>query len=162
MSSSPSRRTDPDTSACGGNSPITAIADADLPEPDSPTTATTSPASTRRFSPRTAVTSSASVANVTARSVTSSRLMAVSSSRKRSSAFGPPSRLAAVRVQRVAQAVADQVGAQHDQHQNTGGKQEYPRERRRRVGAIRDQRAQRDVGRLHAESEEAQAGFGQN
>ena len=45
-SSSPCRRTEPDTSAYSGSSPMTAIAPADLPAPDSPTSATTSPAST--------------------------------------------------------------------------------------------------------------------
>ena len=45
-SSSPRRRTDPETSAYSGSSPITAIAAADLPDPDSPTIATTSPAAT--------------------------------------------------------------------------------------------------------------------
>ena len=40
-------RTEPVTVAYSGSRPITAIAAADLPEPDSPTIATTSPASTR-------------------------------------------------------------------------------------------------------------------
>ncbi len=41
-SSRPPSRTEPDTSAYSGSSPITAIAAADLPDPDSPTIATTS------------------------------------------------------------------------------------------------------------------------
>lgn len=40
-------RTEPRTLACSGNSPITAIAETDFPEPDSPTMATTSPGSMR-------------------------------------------------------------------------------------------------------------------
>ena len=46
MSSSPCSFTEPDTDANSGSSPMTAIAPADLPAPDSPTRATTSPAST--------------------------------------------------------------------------------------------------------------------
>ena len=42
-SSVPPSRTEPDTAAYSGSRPITAIAAADLPEPDSPTIATTSP-----------------------------------------------------------------------------------------------------------------------
>ena len=42
-SSRPSRRADPVTVAYSGSRPITAIAAADLPDPDSPTMATTSP-----------------------------------------------------------------------------------------------------------------------
>ena len=42
----PASRAEPDTAAYSGSSPITAIAAADLPEPDSPTMATTSPVCT--------------------------------------------------------------------------------------------------------------------
>ena len=45
--SSPPRLTDPVTVAYSGSRPITAIAAADLPDPDSPTIATTSPGATR-------------------------------------------------------------------------------------------------------------------
>ena len=45
-SSAPPRRTEPDTSAYSGSKPMTAIAAADLPDPDSPTIATTSPGAT--------------------------------------------------------------------------------------------------------------------
>ncbi|BCI86583.1 hypothetical protein NIIDMKKI_17890 [Mycobacterium kansasii] len=46
-SSVPCSRTEPRTSAYSGSSPTTAMAAADLPDPDSPTIATTSPGSTR-------------------------------------------------------------------------------------------------------------------
>ncbi|COW16194.1 Uncharacterised protein [Mycobacterium tuberculosis] len=46
-SSVPCSRTEPRTCAYSGSRPTTAIAAADLPEPDSPTIATTSPGSTR-------------------------------------------------------------------------------------------------------------------
>jgi len=45
-SSSPRSRTDPATSAYSGSRPLTDIALADFPAPDSPTIASTSPAST--------------------------------------------------------------------------------------------------------------------
>jgi hypothetical protein len=43
ISSSPSSMMDPSTTALAGSSPVTAVADADLPEPDSPTMPRTSP-----------------------------------------------------------------------------------------------------------------------
>ena len=40
-------------------------------------------------------------------------------------------------IERVAQPVANEVGAQHDQHQHAGGEQEHPRERRQPTGCRR-------------------------
>ncbi len=71
-SSLPCKRTDPDTSAYSGSSPMTAIAAVLLPEPDSPTMATTSPGSMWYVVPRTADTATSPVSKVTFRSVTSS------------------------------------------------------------------------------------------
>ncbi len=45
-SSRPRSRIEPEIRACSGSSPITASADTDLPEPDSPTMASTSPSAT--------------------------------------------------------------------------------------------------------------------
>ncbi|CAM5351510.1 hypothetical protein STANM309S_02063 [Streptomyces tanashiensis] len=58
--SRPPSRTRPDIRAVGGSSPMTPIAVADLPEPDSPTMPSVRPGSTSKLIPRTAATGPAS------------------------------------------------------------------------------------------------------
>ena len=71
-------------------------------------------------------------------------------------------RSALARVDGVAQPVADQVGAEHDQHQHPAGNRKTHGKVVDEWRAVGDQGAQRDIGWLHAEAQKAQAGFGQD
>src|SRR6478736_6482947 len=87
------------TVAVGGRRPMTASMATDLPEPDSPTMASTSRASTCRSMPLTALNTPTEVSKLTVRFLTSRRCIA-----------SAPLELG---IERIAQAVADEVDRQH-------------------------------------------------
>src|SRR6202795_130113 len=93
---------------------ITAYDVTDLPEPDSPTTPSVSPLATDMLTCCTALTMPRRVANSTVRSLTSSSGWAVMFSRP------------TLRIDDVAQPVAEQVEAEHRDHQRETRKQRDP------------------------------------
>lgn len=70
--------------------------------------------------------------------------------------------LARPHIQRVAQAVAEEVQAEERRAERTGGEDEHPPELLHAVRAVFNHRAPRTHRRLHAEAEEAQEGFEQH
>ena len=68
----------------------------------------------------------------------------------------PPRR----RVERVAQPVTDQVDREHEEHEQRRRRTRTARDRSSPPRAVGDQRAERDVGRLHAEAEVGEPGLG--
>jgi hypothetical protein len=94
--------------ALRGSNPSVARNDTDLPDPLSPTTPTASPGATSRSMPRTACTMPFGVRNVTRRSLRLSTPSFICS----------PSAVE-LGVEGVAQAVADEVDADRQQHQRT-------------------------------------------
>ncbi len=131
ISSVPRNRMEPATRACGGNSPMVASADTDLPDPDSPTIPSTSPVATSKLTPRTAATRPASLGNDTSRSRTcrtaSSAVVAatgVAASTSSPSTTGPaPGRAG---VERVPQTVAEEVHGEDGDDQQGRREQEEP------------------------------------
>src|SRR3954471_8029958 len=100
----PAKRADPPIRAVLGSSPMMASDVTDLPEPDSPTMPSTSPGCRPKETPRTARTTPSSLGKSTVRFSTS-RIGCIS---------GPDPLL--LRVEGVAQAVADEVDGEADEN----------------------------------------------
>src|ERR1700754_2521859 len=126
---------------------ITAYDVTDLPEPDSPTMPSVSPFATVMLTCCTALTMPRRVANSTVRSLTSSSGCAVM-------VLCPP-----LRIDDVAQAVAEQVEAEHRDHQRKPRKQrDPPFARYHEARAFRDHDAPFSGRRTHAKPDERQPG----
>src|SRR5438105_6585096 len=161
---------------------ITAYDVTDLPEPDSPTMPSVSPFPTLMLTCCTAFTMPRRVVNSTVRSLTSSRGWAVMTTSAKISKTTPckversaplphslcggrnkqslnqPSR-PPLRIDDVAQAVAEQVEAEHRDHQREPREQrDPPFARHHEAGALRDHDAPLRGRRSHAEANERQAG----
>src|SRR3954447_1401515 len=126
VSSSPCSRIDP-LSTCNaffGNSPITACAVTDFPEPDSPTTQTISLAATERLMPRTACERSPSPAMVTERLATSRTGSAISDL------------LRHLGIERVAQSVAQHIDGENGGREEHAGIDDVVREQAEHLSAL--------------------------
>src|SRR3954470_8611924 len=125
------RWTVPETWADRGSSRVSAIAVTLLPQPDSPTRASTSPGATVKLTVSTARTGPSSVRNETVNSRTDSSGSLIGGSPADRSSGGLPG------VEGVAQAVAEQVQPQREQHDAHPGQHAEPRpapEQRRGAG----------------------------
>src|SRR5947209_14080381 len=109
-----------------------------LPEPDSPTIPSVSPGNTSYVTPSTACTTPSSVLNSTVRS----RIERIGSGTY-------PLR----RIERVAQSVADEVDAEHDEHNRKAWERHEPPVVGRDVLTVCDQLPERGRRRLDAEAE---------
>src|SRR3712207_6296983 len=145
----PSRRISPRAIRPGGSSrPMMAAPVMDLPAPDSPTTPSTSPGSMVKETPSSAVRVPRRVGNSTRRSRTSRRGGAM---------------LPQLRIQGVAEPVAQQVD--REDHRDEGGSREDgdpPLAAEEKIVADPDQRAERGLGRRHADAEEGERGLGED
>src|SRR4051812_15641210 len=101
-------------------SPITVRNDTLLPEPDSPTTPRVSPRATEKETPSTAFTRPSSVGKLTCRSLTSRSCSGTGNSALRLRAL-------LLRVERVAQAISEEVHAEHDDQDREAGEPHQPR-----------------------------------
>src|SRR5271154_3652562 len=99
---------------------ITAYEVTDLPEPDSPTMPSVSPLATDILTCCTALTMPRRVANSTVRSLTSSNGCAVMAC-SRTSCLRPP-----LRVNQIAQAIAEQIETDPRDHQRPAGEERDP------------------------------------
>src|SRR4051794_12893292 len=116
----------------------------DLPEPDSPTMPSVSPLRRSKLTPLTALTTSSSMKKKVLRSWTESRtsplplpLFTLAPRRKRS----VPLLLAHLRIERVADAVAQEVQAEQRERDHHAGEDEHPRVDRHGVDAVGRERA---------------------
>src|SRR5262249_16653866 len=135
-----------------------------LPLPLSPTMPSVRPGSTSNDTPSTAATTPPSVRNSVRRSrtrriaspITSSlaRASTLSLARPSTSSFMPE-----MRIERVAQSVAEEIETEKGKGEGQTRKDEHPREERHDGGALVDERAPARLWRLHAEPEERQEGF---
>src|ERR1700722_19377244 len=137
------------TLPAGSRMPITAYAVTDLPDPDSPTSAMVSPLSTAKLTLSSARTMPERVRNSTLSPSTLSAGAAVVMS------VSCP----APGIDQVAQAVAEQVEAEHCDHQRQAGEERVPPFPRHHEGrALRHHDAPFRRRRTHAEPDERQAG----
>src|SRR5262249_59055172 len=135
----------------GGTSPRQASAVIDLPLPDSPTSPNTSPLAVDRVQPRTACTVRSRPGNSTRRSLTSSR----------SAVTASVARLM-LGIERVADAIADQVDGEHRDEDRKSRETDGPPivdEARARQGGHQPPFRSR---RLGADADEAERGRGQD
>src|SRR5690554_5529534 len=142
--SSPLNSARPATFALWGNRPSRASALTDLPDPDSPTMARVSPGFNEKLRPRTAAASPRRVGKVTVRS---------STERRGSTMSGAGDGL---RVERVAQPVADEVEAEDDGGDHGARDEHRAGHRGELTLVLGDQGAEGGLGRLDAEGEERQ------
>src|SRR5882672_2824305 len=147
---SPSSRISPAAMVPGDSSrPMIAVPVSDFPAPDSPTTPSTSPGAMEKLMPSTATSVPWRVRNSIRKSFTS-RI-------KRGSAASSTQ----LRIQRVAQPVAEQIHREHQRHQRDAGKyRDPPFPREQELVADADQRAQGRTGGRHADAEERKRGLG--
>src|SRR6266480_5438870 len=181
INSTPRYRIEPEILAGFGSSPMIARAVTLLPDPDSPTTASTSPGRRENVSPRTAWTTPSTVGKSTLRSVMASSGASADSSMPASSTV-PDSRASARSsgsattaippasrphprlrgVERVPEAVTDEVDAEHDHDDEQAGEIEEPRPGRRRLLAHRDELAEGGVRGLDPEADVGEGGLGKD
>src|SRR5215217_1980762 len=118
-----------------------------LPEPDSPTMATVSPGLMSRSMPFTACRIPSPVRKRTLRLRRESTGSAMS---------------AILRVESIAQAIADEVQAEQDRDKRQCGIDQHPGGILNALGAFRDQNAKAGIGLLDTKSEEGQEAFEQD
>src|SRR3954471_15267499 len=152
----PSRRISPAATRPGGSSrPMMALPVSDSPTPDSPTTPSTSPGAMSKETSSTATKVPRRVGNSTRRFLTSSSggvllWLAITASLS-----------SQLRIERVAQPVAEQVHRQHQRGERGAGKDgDPPVARLQHLVAEPDQRAERGLGRRQADAQERQGRFG--
>src|SRR5215470_3653938 len=152
VSSSPSSRIEPLSTAIAffGNSPITACAVTDLPEPDSPTTQTISLAPTETLMPRTACGRSPLPLMATER-LAISRTGALMSDPLHH--FG---------IERVAQSVAQDVDGQNGHRKENAGIDDVVRKQAKHLPALGHDVAPGRHLRRDADAEEGQDGLDEN
>src|SRR2546430_5701430 len=159
----PSKVTEPSTVALSGSSRVSAIAVTLLPQPDSPTRASTSRGATSNDAASTASTGPSSVRNRTVNSRTDSSPSAGGGTSSTAVTAAPPpasgprpSPPALLRVEGVAQAVADQVEREGEQDDRHAREDRHPRAvAEERLGAG-EHDAQRRCRRPGAEPQERQ------
>src|SRR5215470_6886036 len=152
VSSSPSSRIEPVSTAIAffGNSPITACAVTDLPEPDSPTTQTISLASTVRLMPRTACGRSPLPLMATER-------LAIS---RTGALMSQP--LCHLGIERVAQSVAQDVDSENRHRKEHAGIDDVVREQAEHLPPRRHDVAPGRLLRRHADAKKRQGGLDEN
>src|ERR1044072_5814260 len=137
---------------------ITANEVTDLPEPDSPTIPSVSPLATSILMCCTALTMPRRVENSTVRSLMSSSGTGGGALLRSGSLRSMRASRAPLRIDDVAQAVAQQIEAEHRDHQREPGKERDPPFARHHEGrAFGDHDAPLGIRRAHAESDEGQA-----
>src|SRR3712207_6109341 len=118
-----------------------------LPEPDSPTMATVSPGATSRLMPFTACRMPSPVRKRTLRLRTERTGSAI---------------LAVLRIEGVAQAVADEVETEQGRDQENGGEDQHPSGVLNALGTLRDEHAPAGIRFLDAEAEEREEALEQD
>src|SRR5262245_39636992 len=124
-----------------------------LPEPDSPTMPTASPGLIAKLTSLTAFTSPSGVAKVVSRWRTSRMRASLCRSAMISAVF---------RVERVPEAVADEVEAKQGDRQERRGEEQHPGSALHVLDAVGDQGAPAGQRLLHAKAEEGEEALGQN
>src|SRR3954453_6085108 len=147
--SKPSKRTEPPTIFAGGcgRSPMIERAVTDLPQPDSPTTPSVLPFSTSKLTPSTARTTPSRVKKCVWRSSTS-----------RMANLG----LLRPRVERVAQAVRDEVRAEDERRDREARNQDHVRVRSVHLAPLLGHGPPGGVGRVDAEPDEREERLAQD
>src|SRR2546428_11739558 len=128
-----------------------------LPQPDSPPMPSVSPGKRSKLTPSTACTTPSSVKNCVLRSLTCSTGAVIGVPAKSQILWGESSFLP--RIERVAEAVAQEVEGHQGQRERDGGRQHDVGGDADGVEAVGGHRAPGGRGWRHAQAEEAQEGF---